>query len=50
MATSVLSGTDSGSYNGWYAVTDEDTLDFADNDNKVVQNLAYHNHPVQHER
>lgn len=54
MATSVLSGTDSGSYDGWYAVTDEDTLDFADmpadNDNKVVQNLAYHNHPVQHER
>lgn len=43
---SILSGTDSGSYDGWYAVTDEDTLYFddmpADNDDKVVQNLAYH--------
>ena len=27
---SVLSGTDSNSYDGWYAVTDKDTLDFAD--------------------
>lgn len=43
---SVLSGTDSGSYDGWYAVTDEDTLEFADmsadNDSKVVQSLSFH--------
>lgn len=43
---SVLSGTDSNSYDGWYAVTDKDTLDFADmpadNDSKVVQSLSFH--------
>lgn len=43
---SVLSGTDFNSYDGWYAVTDKDTLDFADmpadNDSKVVQSLSFH--------
>lgn len=43
---SVLSGTDSNSYDSWYAVTDKDTLDFADmpadNDSKVVQSLSFH--------
>lgn len=43
---SVLSGTDSNSHDGWYAVTDKDTLDFADmpadNDSKVVQSLSFH--------
>lgn len=43
---SVLSGTDSNSYDGWYAVTDKDTLDFADmpadNDSKVVQSPSFH--------
>mgnify|MGYP000782837673 CR=1 FL=1 len=42
----MLSGTDSNSYDGWYAVTDKDTLDFADmpadNDSKVVQSLSFH--------
>lgn len=43
---SVLSGKDSNSYDGWYAITDKDTLDFADmpadNDSKVVQSLSFH--------
>lgn len=43
---SVLSGTDSKSYDGWYEAADAETLNFAempaDNDSKVVQNLAYH--------
>lgn len=43
---SVLSGTDANSYNGWYAVTDQDTLDFADMpadyDSYVVQSLSFH--------
>lgn len=40
---SLLSGT---SYDGWYAVTDEDALTFADmpsdNDDKVVQAVTFH--------